>query len=135
MTARRILGLLILASTLSACDEKSCGGGGGAAAAASGGSFNASKLSAPEPAKLGKPSCKSGMCPLEAPAAASAAGADRFVGPAPSESGPLTSLEGGAARLARQFDGAGAAPDPVAAPSKSSRSGWVCDGNTCRRVP
>lgn len=132
MTARRLLVLLLLASTLTACDEKSCGAGG-AAAASSGGSFNAAKLSAPEPAKLGKPGCKSGMCPLEAPA--KAAGADRFVGAAPSESGPLTSLEGGAARLARQFDGAGTAPEPVAAPSKSSRPGWICDGNTCRRAP
>lgn len=123
----------MLASTLSACDEKSCGGGGAAASKAG---FNASNLSAPEPAKLGRPDCQSGMCPLQASEkAVKAAGADRFVGAAPADSGPLTSLEGGAARLARQFDGAGSAPPPVSAPAKSSRPGWICDGNSCRRAP
>lgn len=112
MTIRRLSALLLLASTLSACDEKSCGGGGGGGGAAG---FNASNLSAPEPAKLGKPDCKGGMCPLQAPAKAlEKTGADRFVGAAPSEDGSLPSLEGGAARLARQFDGS-------------------CENGSCRR--
>lgn len=121
----------MLASSLSACDEKSCGGGGGAAASKAG--FNASSLSAPEPAKLGRPGCKGGMCPLQASEkAVKETGADRFVGAAPSDSGALTSLEGGAARLARQFDGGGEA---VAPPVRSTRSGWICDGTSCRRAP
>lgn len=131
MTARRLLGIVLLSSTLSACDEKSCGGGGGGGAAG----FNASNLSAPEPAKLGRPDCKSGLCPLQASAqAVEKSGADRFVGAAPAEGPSLSSLEGGAARLARQFDGSAAAPAPVAAPAKSSRPGWICDGNSCRRA-
>lgn len=128
---RRLLTLLLLASTLSACDEKSCGGGGGGGAG-----FNASNLSAPEPAKLGRPDCKSGMCPLQASAnAAEKSGADRFVGAAAPDGASLTSLESGAARLARQFDGSADAPAPVSAPVKSSRPGWICDGNSCRRAP
>lgn len=130
MTPRRLLGLLLLASSLSACDEQSCGGGGGAAAAkGGGGSFNASNLSAPEKAKLGSPDCKSGMCPIKAPAGAQLS---QTAGDAPSS---IASLEQGAARLARQFDGAGVTADPVAAPAKSSRPGWICDGQTCRRAP
>lgn len=133
MTPRRLLGLLLLVSTLCACDEKSCGAGGGGAAASKAG-FNASKLSAPEPAKLGRPDCKSGMCPLQASAkAVEKSGADRFVGAAPSDDGSLTSLEGGAARLARQFDGSDLYADP--APAKSSRPGWTCEGGSCRRKP
>lgn len=132
MKLLRLAGILLLGGLLSACDEKSCGGGG-AAAAASKGAFNASNLSAPEPAKLGRPDCKSGMCPIKPPAALEKSGADRFVGAAPVETGSLASLEGGAARLARQFDGAAEAP--VSAPVKSSRPGWICDGNSCRRAP
>lgn len=134
MRRARLWGGLVVAGLLSACDEKSCGGGGGAAASKGGGSFNASSLSAPAPAKLGRPDCKSGMCPIKPPAALEKSGADRFVGPAGAEESPLASLEQGAARLARKFDGAADAPS-APAPAMSSRPGWVCDGNSCRRVP
>lgn len=131
--------LLILAacSLLSGCFEESCGGGGGGgsgAAMKTGGGFNASNLSAPEPAKLGKPSCPTGTCPFKQGDRA-VESASRVVGAAAPEraGGALASLESGASRLARTFDGAGDAPAP-AVPA-SSRPGWVCDGDSCRRVP